>query len=84
MKILKETTYHEGNRYYGDLLQTNAVSNLPNNYFGALVQLNSPKRRFNKDPVLKEHCSNIKTISRKFTRVTCLELRLQSGTPREM
>ena len=54
LKILEETTYHDGNRYHVGMLWTEADSSLPNNYFSALVQLKSLERRLDKDPELKQ------------------------------
>ena len=54
LEILEEITYHDGNRYHVGMLWTEADSSLPNNYFSALVQLKSLKRRLDKDPELKQ------------------------------
>ena len=52
-KILQETTYHDGCRYQVGMLWADGESSLPKNYFSALVQLKSLKRRLEKTPELK-------------------------------
>ena len=53
-KILGATIYHDGSRYQVDMLWVEDESSLPNNYFSALVQLESLERRLGKDAELKE------------------------------
>ena len=71
LKILEETTYHDGNRYHVGMLWTEADSSLPNNYFSALVQLKSLERRLDKDPELKQlYAKTTKGTSPKLTKAT--------------
>ena len=53
-KILEATTYHDGSRYQVGMMWAEDESNLPNNYFSALVQLKSLERRLGEDAELKE------------------------------
>ena len=65
-KILEETTYHDGSRYQVGMLWAEDESQLPNNYFSALVQLKSLERRLEKDAELKERYAQ--TIKDDFSK----------------
>ena len=65
-KILQETTYHDGCRYQVGMLWADDESSLSNNYFSALVQLKSLKRRLEKTPELK--ASYAQTIKDDFDK----------------
>ena len=54
VEMLEARTFHDGCRYHVGKLWADAESSLPNNYFSALVQLKSLKRRLGKDDELKE------------------------------
>ena len=66
LKILDETTYHDGCRYQVGMLWAQEESSLPNNYFSALVQLKSLERRLGKDTDLKNSYSQ--TIQDDFSK----------------
>ena len=55
--ILDETTYHDGTRYQLGTLWADDERSLPENYFSALVQLQSLDRRLGKDVDLRERYS---------------------------
>ena len=55
--ILVETTYHDWTRYQVGMLWADDESSLPNNYFLALVQLESLERRLGKDVDLRKRYS---------------------------
>ena len=65
LKILQETTYHDGCRYQFGMLWADDESSLPN-YFSALVQLKSLELRLEKTPELK--MSNAQTIKDDFDK----------------
>ena len=71
-KILEATTYHDGSRYQVGMLWAESESNLPNNYFSALVQLKSLERRLGKDTELKERYTQ--TIKDDFSKGYIVEV----------
>ena len=71
-KILEATTYHDGSRYQVGMLWAEDESNLPNNYFSAIVQLKSLERRLGKDAELKERYTQ--TIKEDFSKRYIVEV----------
>ena len=57
VKILEKTTKHDGQIYQVGMLWANDDIDLPNNYYSALVQLKSLKKRFSKDEKLRSKYS---------------------------
>ena len=55
---LENTTFHNGKRYDVGMLWAEDNIELPSNYFSALVQLKSLKKRLTKDQTLREKYSN--------------------------
>ena len=54
LSVLKNDTFHDGERYIVSMLWNDKESTLPNNYFSSLAQLKSLEKRLNKDPSLRE------------------------------
>ena len=54
VEILDQSEVHEKGRYFVGMLWCSNEVKLPNNYFSALVQLNSLEKRLNKDSDLRE------------------------------
>ena len=71
-KILEATTYHDGSRYQVGMLWAEDESSLPNNYFSALVQLKSLKRRLKKDADMNERYTQ--TIRDNFSKGYIIEV----------
>ena len=54
LSVLKNDTFHDGERYIVPMLWNDKESSLPNNYFSSLAQLKSLEKRLDKDPSLRE------------------------------
>ena len=54
LSVLKNDTFHDGERYIVPMLWNDKEGTLPNNYFSSLAQLKSLERRLDKDPSLRE------------------------------
>ena len=54
LSVLKNDTFHDGERYIVPMLWNDKESTLPYNYFSSLAQLKSLERRLDKDPSLRE------------------------------
>ena len=54
LSVLKNDTFHDGERYIVPMLWNDKESTLPNNYFSSLAQLKSLEKRLDKDPSLRE------------------------------
>ena len=52
--VLKNDTFHDGERYIVPMLWNDKESTLPNNYFSSLAQLKSLEKRLDKDLSLRE------------------------------
>ena len=54
LSVLKNDTFHDGERYIVPMLWNDKESTLPINYFSSLAQLKSLEKRLDKDPSLRE------------------------------
>ncbi|XP_063722159.1 uncharacterized protein LOC134848573 [Symsagittifera roscoffensis] len=54
LSVLKNDTFHDGERYIVPMLWNDKESTLPNNYFSSLAQLKSLEKRLAKDPSLRK------------------------------
>ena len=54
LSLLKNDTFHDGERYIVPMLWNDKEITLPNNYFSSLIQLKYLERRLDKDPSLRE------------------------------
>ena len=54
LSVLKNDTFHDGERYIVPMLWNDKESTLLNNYFSSLAQLMSLEKRLDKDPSLRE------------------------------
>ena len=54
LSVLKNDTFHDGERYIVPMLWNDKESTLPNNFFSSLAQLKSLEKRLDKDPSLRE------------------------------
>ena len=54
LSVLKNDTFHDGERYIVPMLWSDKKSTLPNNYFSSLAQLTFLEKRLDKDPSLRE------------------------------
>ena len=54
LSVLKNDTFHDGERYIVPMLWNDKENSLPNNYFSSLAQLKSLEKRLDKDPSLRE------------------------------
>ena len=54
LSVLKNDTFHDGERYIVPMLWNDKEGTLPNNYFSSLAQLNSLEKWLDKDPSLRE------------------------------
>ena len=53
LSVLRNDTFHDGERYIVPMLWNDKESSLPNNYFSSLAQLKSLEKRLDKDPSLR-------------------------------
>ena len=54
LSVLKNDTFHNGERYIVPMLWNNKERLSSNNFFSSLAQLKSWERRLDKDPLLRE------------------------------
>ena len=54
LSVLKNDTFHDGERYIVPMLWNDKESSLPNNYFSSLAQLKALEKSLDKDPSLRE------------------------------
>ena len=54
LSVLKNDTFHDGERYIVPMLCNDKESSLPNNYLSSLAQLRSLEKRLDKNPWLRE------------------------------
>ena len=82
--VLKNDTFHDGERYIVPMLWNDKESTLPNNYFSSLAQLKSLEKRLDKDPSLREkYAETIREDIQKGYVITVKSLDPKSQTNRE-
>ena len=54
LSVLKNDTFHDGERYIVPMLWNDKENTLPHNYFSSLAKLKSLEKRLDKDPSLRE------------------------------
>ena len=84
LSVLKNDTFHDGERYIVPMLWNDKESTLPNNYFSSLAQLNSLEKRLDKDPSLREkYAETIREDIQKGYVITVKAHNLKSRADRE-